>query len=122
MLYKIFTNVFSYIMLLSWQFITLPYEIYASSDAYPNEDCKYDQNTKNLINNFFFFYYSLDNYPEPTEPNDMPPSKAKEQEFDKRVLLNRTRPQPCDHIITLYKLNDTKDITAYKTPLQQCER
>lgn len=55
MLYKIFTNVFSYIMLLSWQFITLPYEIYASSDAYPNEDCKYDQNTKNLINNFFFF-------------------------------------------------------------------
>lgn len=55
MLYNIFTNVFSYIMLLSWQFITLPYEIYATS----YEDCEYDRNTKKFINNNFFFLLLL---------------------------------------------------------------
>jgi voltage-dependent calcium channel alpha-2/delta-3 len=41
---------------------------------------------------------------DPTERYDMPATKSKEQEFDKRVLINRTRPERCDKIITLYKL------------------
>jgi len=44
----------------------------------------------------------------------MPIPKSKEQEFDKRVLINRTRPERCDKIITLYqlvrpKVKDDKD-------------
>ena len=48
--------------------------------------------------------YGDDYSPDPTERYDSPSTKSKEQEFDKRVLINRTRPERCDKIITLYKL------------------
>lgn len=47
--------------------------------------------------------------PDPTERYDSPATKSKEQEFDKRVLINRTRPERCDKIITLYKLYREKN-------------
>lgn len=33
-----------------------------------------------------------------------PATKSKEQEFDRRVLINRTRPEKCDKIIPLFQL------------------
>lgn len=39
-------------------------------------------------------------YPDPTQPG----SKSKEQEFDRRVLITRTRPERCDKSFTLYEL------------------
>lgn len=81
-----------------------------------------------IKNNFISFvvsYDSADYSPDPTERYDMPPTKSKEQEFDKRVLINRTRPERCDKIITLYQLNrpSEKETTAYELPMSNsCDR
>lgn len=45
--------------------------------------------------------------PDPTERYDTPSSKG--QEFNKRVLINRTRPEKCDKIFTLYQLMHYKE-------------
>lgn len=65
-----------------------------------------------------------DNYdlPDPTERYDMPASKSKEQDFDKRVLINRTRPEKCDKIITLYQLTTAKEEKVYERQMTGCER
>lgn len=42
----------------------------------------------------------LMDYPDPTQPG----SKLKEQEFDRRVLITRTKPERCDKSFTLYEL------------------
>ncbi|XP_062542723.1 voltage-dependent calcium channel subunit alpha-2/delta-3 isoform X3 [Armigeres subalbatus] len=47
--------------------------------------------------------------------------RYKEPEFNK-VLINRTRPEPCDHVITLYELNNDADPTLYHKDAHQCER
>ena len=55
----------------------------------------------------------------------MPAAKNKEQEFDKRVLINRTRPERCDKIITLFQLNHPKEKVkaAYETNMtSSCDR
>lgn len=50
-------------------------------------------------------------YPDPTQPG----SKSKEPEFDRRVLITRTRPERCDKSFTLYQLMrpTSKEKTAY---------
>lgn len=55
----------------------------------------------------------------------MPAAKNKEQEFDKRVLINRTRPERCDKIITLYQLwrPKEKEKSAFDSPMSSsCDR
>lgn len=55
----------------------------------------------------------------------MPATKSKEQEFDKRVLINRTRPERCDKIITLYQLHrpKEKEQSAFNMPMSSsCDR
>lgn len=69
--------------------------------------------------------YDGDYSPDPTERYDMPPTKSKEQEFDKRVLINRTRPERCDKIITLYQLfrPKEKEKSAFDMPMSSsCDR
>lgn len=68
---------------------------------------------------------SYDYSPDPTERYDMPASKNKEQEFDKRVLINRTRPERCDKIITLYQLMrpKEKEKSVFSLPMSSgCDR
>uniref|UniRef100_A0A182QGK0 VWFA domain-containing protein n=1 Tax=Anopheles farauti TaxID=69004 RepID=A0A182QGK0_9DIPT len=48
-------------------------------------------------------------------------NRYKEPEFTK-VLINRTRPEPCDHVITLYELNMDVDQSVYTKEAHQCER
>lgn len=49
---------------------------------------------------------------DPTVSSDQPLTKANEKEFDRRLLINRTRPKPCDMEVTLYEMkypsNDKK--------------
>lgn len=47
--------------------------------------------------------------------------RYKEPEFNK-VLINRTRPEPCDHVITLYEQNSDADPAVYRKDSHQCER
>ncbi|XP_065086462.1 voltage-dependent calcium channel subunit alpha-2/delta-3 isoform X3 [Ochlerotatus camptorhynchus] len=47
--------------------------------------------------------------------------RYKEPEFNK-VLINRTRPEPCDHVITLYEQNNDADPAVYRKDSHQCER
>lgn len=73
--------------------------------------------------NYVGYTYAMDDmfYPEPTEPYYNVPT-TKRPEFDRRVLINKTRPQPCDQIITLYQLNMEKEKTVFKKPASGCER
>lgn len=77
--------------------------------------------TYNIVVN----YQDLYDQPDPTERYDMPSAKSKEQDFDKRVLINRTRPERCDKIITLYQLMHykDKDKSVYSLPMSaDCAR
>lgn len=77
------------------------------------------------ILNSFLVSYDVDYSPDPTERNDMPSTKSKEQEFDKRVLINRTRPERCDKIFTLYQLMrpKEKEKSVYDLPMSSsCDR
>lgn len=65
---------------------------------------------------------SYDGATDQPDRDDIPPSKAKEDAFDKRVLINKTRPEPCDHELTLYQLNSDKESIIYNTPANGCER
>ncbi|XP_059614107.1 voltage-dependent calcium channel subunit alpha-2/delta-3 isoform X2 [Phlebotomus argentipes] len=69
-------------------------------------------------------YYpeSYDGFVLPTEPYGGQLPKAKEPEFDRRVLINKTRPETCDQVITLYQLNMEKEKTVFKKPASGCER
>lgn len=69
--------------------------------------------------------YDSDYSPDPTERYDMPGTKNKEQEFDKRVLINRTRPERCDKVFTLYQLvrPKEKEKSAFDLPMtSSCDR
>jgi voltage-dependent calcium channel alpha-2/delta-3 len=71
-------------------------------------------------------YPDSDYPPDPTERMnyDLPATKSKEQEFDKRVLINRTRPEKCDKIFTLYQLMRAKEKekSAFDLPMSKCDR
>jgi voltage-dependent calcium channel alpha-2/delta-3 len=70
-------------------------------------------------------YGDPDDYPpDPTERYDAPASKSKEQEFDRRVLINRTRPERCDKIFTLYQYirPKGKEKSFYEYPMSGCNR
>jgi voltage-dependent calcium channel alpha-2/delta-3 len=80
---------------------------------------------KRIFNQIQFVFQDDGDYsPDPTERYDMPATKSKEQEFDKRVLINRTRPERCDKVITLYKLyrERTKEEKADKEMTASCDR
>lgn len=68
---------------------------------------------------------SYDYNPDPTERVDLPGAKSKEQEFDKRVLINRTRPERCDKIFNFYQLTrpKEKEKSAFDLPMtSSCDR
>lgn len=39
---------------------------------------------------------------EEQEEEDVPPSRANEKEFDQRLLIDKTKPEPCDQEMYLY--------------------
>ncbi|XP_055604130.1 uncharacterized protein LOC129752368 [Uranotaenia lowii] len=59
--------------------------------------------------------------PDQVDPEDPTAGRYKEPEFH-RVLINRTRPDPCDHVITLYELNNDVEPVVYRKDAHQCER
>ncbi|EAT48840.1 AAEL000121-PA, partial [Aedes aegypti] len=78
----------------------------------------------NLISNDFVLSVPYDNqYDAMADPDFEDPTagRYKEPEFNK-VLINRTRPEPCDHVITLYEINNDVDPTVYRKDAHQCER
>ncbi|XP_055687320.1 voltage-dependent calcium channel subunit alpha-2/delta-3 isoform X1 [Lutzomyia longipalpis] len=96
-----------FIMFIFVELFVLPVDAY-NAYSYASDDLFYPDN--------------YDGLPLPTEPYGGPLPKAKEPEFDRRVLINKTRPQPCDQIITLYQLNMDKEKTVFKKPASGCER
>ncbi|XP_050094593.1 voltage-dependent calcium channel subunit alpha-2/delta-3 isoform X2 [Anopheles aquasalis] len=64
---------------------------------------------------------AYDAVPELGDLDDPTLNRYKEPEFTK-VLINRTRPEPCDHVITLYELNMDVDPLIYTKEAHQCER
>lgn len=60
---------------------------------------------------------------EPLENRAEPPSDDKVKAFDTSAVINRTKLQTCDQVLTLYMLSTpTKNKTAYKLPANGCER
>lgn len=60
---------------------------------------------------------------DPMENRAEPPSDDKAKPFDSSVIINRTRLQPCDRVITLYTLYPPiKNKTVYRIPAHGCER
>lgn len=57
--------------------------------------------------------YDSYSYADPTERYDSP-NKLKDQEFDRRILINRTRPEKCDKIITLFQLRRPNENDGFK--------
>lgn len=70
----------------------------------------------------YIFYSKETYYEDTTDATDAveQTSKSKEREFDKRILINKTRPEPCDQIMMLYQINRDKNV--FKTPSNGCER
>ncbi|XP_052873688.1 voltage-dependent calcium channel subunit alpha-2/delta-3 [Anopheles cruzii] len=64
---------------------------------------------------------AYDVVPELGDLDDPTLNRYKEPEFTK-VLINRTRPEACDHVITLYELNMDVDASVYTKEAHQCER
>lgn len=58
------------------------------------------------------------------DPNDNPsePSAEDKLKVDNSVILNRTRLQPCDKVISLYTLGSLGDKSIYNEPAEDCER
>lgn len=115
---------------IAWIFLSVLVENSQAfgSYSYGSESCEdfrnFSLNIFSLLN-FISVAYDSDYSPDPTERYDMPATKSKEQEFDKRVLINRTRPERCDKIITLYQLVRPKEKeNSYLTaPMSSsCER
>lgn len=56
--------------------------------------------------------------PMPTDDS----SKADEKSIYKRLKIPKTRPQPCDQIITLYQLDKDKSDPLFEEQNSGCER
>ncbi|KAJ0182369.1 hypothetical protein K1T71_001738 [Dendrolimus kikuchii] len=68
-------------------------------------------------------YQSYENDEETDDPYmSKPPSRNLERDFEKLVLINRTRPTPCDREMYLYQLNYTKLDEKLNKALKDCER
>lgn len=61
-----------------------------------------------------------------SDPTDNRPEPLAEDKLkvDNSVIINRTRLQPCDKVITLYTLDPPKggDTSIYDEPANECER
>lgn len=51
-----------------------------------------------------------------------PPSRSQERDIEKLVLINRTRPTPCDREMYLYQLEYTNLDDKVNKQLKDCER
>lgn len=58
------------------------------------------------------------------DPNDNRPEPSAEDKLkvDNSVIINRTRLQPCDKVISLYTLGPLGDKSIYNEPAEDCER
>lgn len=72
------------------------------------------------------YIFVLDQYPEVDPPLNSPiiPTDDKEGERSiyKKLKITKTRPQPCDHNITLYQLDKDKSDPLFETQYSGCER
>ncbi|XP_063823520.1 voltage-dependent calcium channel subunit alpha-2/delta-3 isoform X3 [Ostrinia nubilalis] len=69
-----------------------------------------------------YAYQSYENDEEMYEYSSRPPSKGQERDFEKLVLINRTRPTPCDREMYLYQLEYSNLDDKLNQPVANCER
>ncbi|XP_049879858.1 voltage-dependent calcium channel subunit alpha-2/delta-3 isoform X3 [Pectinophora gossypiella] len=69
-------------------------------------------------------YQNYENDEETDDPymSNKPPSRAVERDFEKLVLINRTRPTPCDREMYLYQLEYNNLEDKLSKPLNDCKR
>lgn len=67
-------------------------------------------------------YQSYENDEETDDPMSKPPSRNLERDFEKLVLINRTRPTPCDREMLLYQLDYNNLNDKLNKPVADCER
>lgn len=67
-------------------------------------------------------YQSYENDEEIDEYSSKPPSRMQERDFEKLVLINRTRPTPCDREMYLYQLEYNNLNDKLNQPVTTCER
>ncbi|KAG5680433.1 hypothetical protein PVAND_009941 [Polypedilum vanderplanki] len=104
-IWKLFKIIASHMI---WLYVSLLVENVSGYGSYSYDGANYD---------------NVDYYPpDPTERE--PVSKTKEQEFDRRVLINRTRPERCDKVFTLYQMlrPKEKEKSPFDLPMSQCNR
>jgi voltage-dependent calcium channel alpha-2/delta-3 len=105
-MWKLFKIIASHMI---WLYVSLFVENVGAYGSYSYDGSNYD---------------NVDYYPpDPTERYE-PASKTKEQEFDRRVLINRTRPERCDKVFTLYQLlrPKEKEKSPFDLPMNHCNR
>ncbi|XP_041974803.1 voltage-dependent calcium channel subunit alpha-2/delta-3 isoform X4 [Aricia agestis] len=68
-------------------------------------------------------YQNYENDDETDDPNvSKPPPRILERDFEKLVLINRTRPTPCDREMYLYQLDYKNLDEKLNKPAKECER
>lgn len=75
----------------------------------------------------FFFPAAYQNYEgdddlDDSDMSNKPASKAVERDFEKLVLINRTRPTPCDREMFVYQLEYNNLDEKLNKPLNDCKR
>ncbi|XP_061385682.1 voltage-dependent calcium channel subunit alpha-2/delta-3 isoform X1 [Danaus plexippus] len=68
-------------------------------------------------------YHNYENDEDTDDPSmSKPPTRILERDFEKLVLINRTRPTPCDREMYLYQLEYKNLDEKLNKPLRECER
>lgn len=77
-----------------------------------------------LISSFSTVYQIYENDEETDDPymSNKPPSRILERDFEKLVLINRTRPTPCDREVYLYQLEYNNLDEKLNKPVNDCKR
>lgn len=102
-----------------WLYLSL---LVDNSYGYDNYDGGRKLDLKTLPLLIIFCLDDID-YPDPTENYNNQGSKAKEQEFDRHVLITKTRPERCDKTFSIYQLTRQKEKSPFEYGMQgNCKR
>lgn len=79
-----------------------------------------------LIYLSFFNVVAYQNYENDEDTDDpsmsKPPTRMLERDFEKLVLINRTRPTPCDREMYLYQMDYKSFDEKLNKPVHECDR